>query len=343
MEEKVKSTAEETAAQEAQKEKKLRAVRLLKDNNSVLILVVLLFIGLVLVDGFTTSFYNVFLYSSVYGIVCLGLALVMITGNIDLSLGYMATFCGCSCVLTFNAVYAAMGSELAGVILGLIVALLVGALLGCFNGFIITKCGVSPLIATIATNYIYEGLVLKFASSSFSPTEKSMIQVVAKTKIFGLKWLTPMVIIFVLFIIGIFIWMRKTKFGNRLQVVGDNPEAAEFAGINVKKTVWITYVIAGVCAAVCGFMMVSYSGFAIYTQGVTLGTFPISCCVIGGIKMSGGKGTAVHVLLGVLIMRIISNIMSAMYWNTAWVNLATGIVLIVVLIVDRFTSAKSAD
>lgn len=336
MEEKVKQEAKAA-------ERKNQRIRLLKDNNSVLILAVLLFIGLVLVDGFTTSFYNVFQYSALYGIVCLGLGLIMITGNIDLSLGYMATFCGISCVTTFNAIYASTSNAVLGTVVGLIVALAVGCLLGCFNGLIVTKFGVSPLIATIATNYIYEGAVLQFASSSYALDEKSVIQTVARTQIFGQRWLTPMLIIFVLFVVGVFLWMRMTRFGNRLQVVGDNPEAAEFAGISVSKTVWVTYIIAGFCAAVCGFLLVSFSGYSIYSQGITLGTFPISCCVIGGIKMSGGKGTAVHVLLGVFIMRVISNIMSAMYWNTAYVNLATGIVLIAVLIVDRFTSSKSAD
>ena len=90
-------------------------------------------------------------------------------------------------------------------------------------------------------------------------------------------------------------------------------------------------------------MMVSFDGYAIYTQGNALGTFPISCCVIGGIKMTGGKGTAVHVLLGVLIMRVIQGMMSAMFWNADRVNLVTGILLVVVLIVDRFTSSKKAE
>jgi ribose/xylose/arabinose/galactoside ABC-type transport system permease subunit len=212
-----------------------------------------------------------------------------------------------------------------------------------FNGFVLTKIGVSPLIATIATNYIYQGIVFNFAKTTYAPAEKSVIQSVAKTRIFGLKWLTPMVILFVVVVALIFFWMYKTGYGNRLHIVGDNPEAAQYAGISVTNTVWVTYIICGLLAGLTGFLLVSFNGAAIYTQGSSLGTFPISCCVIGGIKMSGGKGTAVHILLGVMIMRVISAILSALYLPTAYVNLATGVLLVAVLLLDRFTSTKKEE
>lgn len=322
---------------------KAQAVRLLKDNNSVLILVVLLCVGFFLIDGFRNGFYNVIVYSSIYGAVALGLGLVMITGNIDLSVGFQAGLSGVTAVVVFNMVYGASGSAAAALVVGIIGALITGAVTGLINGFIVTKIGVSPLIATIAANYIYKGLVFYFAQNSISPEDADIVKVIAKTKLGGLRWLTPSVIIFVVILAVVFFWMYKTRFGNRLHVVGDNPEAAAFAGINVSNTVWVTYIICGVLAAVCGFMMVSFDGYAIYTQGNALSTFPISCCVIGGIKMAGGKGTAVHVLLGVLIMRVIQAMMSAMFWSADMVNFVTGALLILVLIVDRFTSTKSAD
>jgi ribose/xylose/arabinose/galactoside ABC-type transport system permease subunit len=335
VEEKVIST--EAAAKKAQR------TRFLKDNNSILILVAILFIAFIGVDGFTGTWYNVVLYSAEYGICCLGLALVMICGNIDLSVGYNAAFCGVIFVSVYNVIYNSTGSAVPAIIVGLIAALITGGLLGAFNGVIITKIGVSPLIATIATNYIYQGLVMNYAKTSYAPVNKDPITPIAKYQIFGLKWLTPMVIIFVLFIVGVYLWMRMTKYGNRLHIVGDNPEAAEFAGISVSKTAFTTFVLCGIMAGMTGFMMVSFTGAAIYTQGTTLGTFPISCVIIGGIKMTGGKGTAVHVLLGVLIMRCVSTMMSTMFWDTNRVNMVTGILLIAVLIVDRFTSAKGAN
>ena len=172
------------------------------------------------------------------------------------------------------------------------------------------KIGVSSLIATIAANYAYQGIVFYFANSSFAPEDADIVKLIANTKLFGQKWFTPSAIIFVVIVAAVFLWMYKSKFGNNLYVVGDNAEAAAYAGISVQKTVWATYVLCGLLSAVCGFIMVSNAGLAIYTQGNSLATLTISCCVIGGIKMSGGKGTAIHVLLGVLIMRVISQMMA---------------------------------
>lgn len=322
---------------------KKQAVRLIKDNNSFLILVALLAVGFFLIDGFSNGFYNVIVYSAEYGAICLGLSLVMITGNIDLSVGFQAGLATVTTIVAFNAVYTATGNGVLAVLAGLAAALITGAITGFLNGFVVTRIGVNPLIATIATNYIFKGLVFVYAQSSYSAVDSKVINGIAKTRIGGLRWLTPMVIILLVLVVLVYLWMYKTKLGNNIYVVGDNPEAAAFAGISVPNTVLISFVLCGVFAAITGFMMASFDGYAIFTQGNALGTFPISCCVIGGIKMAGGKGTAVHVLLGVLIMRIIQAMMSAMFWNADRVNLITGILLVVVLVIDRFTSAKKAD
>ena len=327
----------------SQVERKKRMVRLFKDNNSVLILVIMLFVAFVFVDGYSSGFYNVIRYTAMYGPVCLGLALVMITGNIDLSAGFQAGLAGVTSVICFNAVYNATGNAVLSLVVSIIGCLVTGIVTGLINGFFVAKIGVSALIATIAANYAYQGFVFYFAQSSFAPEDADIVKLFANTRILGLRWFTPAAIAFVLIIAVVFFWMYKTRFGNRLHVVGDNPEAAAYAGISVQKTVWVTYVLCGLLSAVTGFVMVSNAGYAIYTQGNSLSTLTISCCVIGGIKMSGGKGTAIHVLLGVLIMRVISQMMTSLFLPQSWVNLITGALLIAVLIIDRFTSNKSAD
>lgn len=325
-------------------EKNRNLVRLFKDNNSVLILVVLAVVAFLLVDGFSNSFYNVVRYVAMYGPVCLGLALVMITGNIDLSLGFQAGLAGVATITVFNLVNGAVGNPVVALIIAVAAAVVVGAVTGFINGFVVAKIGVSPLIATIASNYAFQGLVFYVASSSYGPEENGdIIKVAAQTAIGGFRWLTPAFLCFLVILVIVFFWMYKTRFGNRLHVVGDNPEAASFAGISVHRTVWVTYVLAGILAAVSGFVMVSNAGYAIYTQGNSLATLTVSCCVIGGIKMTGGKGTAIHVLLGVFIMRMISQMMSSMFLPTSLVNLVTGALLIVVLIIDKFTSTKSVE
>lgn len=327
----------------AKAEQKSRMIRLFKDNNSVLILVIMLFAAFIAVDGYGSGFYNVIKYTAMYGPVCLGLALVMITGNIDLSAGFQAGLAGVTSVICFNAVYNATGNSVLSLVISIIGCLITGIITGIINGFFVAKIGVSSLIATIASNYAYQGIVFYFAQKSFAPADADIVKTIAGTKLLGQKWFSPAVIVFVLIVALVFFWMRKTKFGNNLYIVGDNAEAAAYAGISVQKTVWITYVLCGLLSAVCGFIMVSSAGYAIYTQGNSLATLTISCCVIGGIKMSGGKGTAIHVLLGVLIMRVISQMMTALFLPQAWVNMITGALLIAVLIIDRFTSNKEVE
>lgn len=324
-------------------QRKKQISRSIKDNNSVLILAVLLAVCFLFVDGYKNGFYNVIVYSSIYGAICLGLGLVMIAGNIDLSVGFQAGLSAVSLVYGFDIVYNVTANPVVSLIIATVFAIITGAVTGLFNGFVVAKIGVSPLIATIASNYLFKGLVFNFAQSSVTPQNTDVIKFIAKTKLFGLKWLTPSVIIFVVLVVLVFLWMRKTRFGNALVVVGDNAEAASYAGINVSRTVLISYVLCGIFAAICAFMMVSFDGYTIYTQGNSLATFPISCCVIGGIKMTGGKGTAFHILIGVVIMRAISTMMSVMFLSTDMINLITGILLILVLILDRLNSAKGAD
>ena len=317
--------------------------RLIRDNYSVVILAALLAVCFLFVDGYSNGFYNVLVYSSVYGAVCIGLGLVMITGNIDLSVGFQASLCGVTMVAAFNGVYNATGSGILALLAGIGVAFVTGALCGAFNGVVIAKIGVSPLIATIATNYLFKGFVYNYARTSYPPVEADIVKTIVRTELFGLRWLRPSVILLVLLTVLVGFWLYKTRFGNSLYIVGDNPEAAAYSGISVSKTVLTTYIICGVFAAICGILMVSSDGYAIYTQGISLSTFPISCCVIGGVKMAGGKGKAVHILLGILIMRAISTMMSVMFLSTDMVNLITGVLLILVLVIDRLTSAKEAE
>ena len=323
--------------------RKTRNMRALKDNNSVLILIAVLLIAFLFVDGYKGSFYNVLRYTAMYGPVCLGLGIVMITGNIDLSAGFQAGLAGVASVLGFNAAYQASGDPAFSLFAGILFAILSGVITGVINGFFVAKVGVPSLIATIAANYAFQGAVFYYAKSSFPPEDAAIVKLAAQTSIGGMKWLTPTLIIFVVIAAAAFLWMYKTRFGNAIYVVGDNPEAAAFAGISVKKTVWTAYILCGILSAVSGFFMVSNAGYAIYTQGNSLATLTISCCVIGGIKMAGGKGTMLHVVLGVLIMRAISQIMASLFLNASMVNLITGILLIVVLIIDRFTSNKTVD
>ena len=184
-----------------------RFKRLVADYNSVAIVLALLILASFVVDGFNGKSINtILIQASLYGFVALGLALVMITGNIDLSVGYQVCTAAIVCVLVLNAT----GSML----LAAIVALIVGMATGSINGLVVTKIGVNPLIATIATNYIYKGFSYYFTENgALSPLKeyKDTLKGIAKAQLFDTKWLTVTIIIFIVVAAISIVSFRKTK------------------------------------------------------------------------------------------------------------------------------------
>ena len=312
--------------------------RTLLSYNSAVILVVLLIIGSFFISRFTRNFSTIVFESSLYGCIAVGLALVMVTGNIDLSVGFQAATSAVLVVLVINAT----GSVLAGVL----AALAAGLVMGAINGFTVTKLGISPLIATIATNYIYKGIVYYFTKDgSIYPADdlrNTLRNNIARLQFGGSKYLALTVILFAAILILLAFVMRKTAFGNHLYIAGDNAEAGKLAGINTSRTAFFAYVLCGFLCGLAGVFLASNQGAAIYTLGEGRDVFAISACVIGGIKMAGGKGTMLNVLIGVLIMRLISTAMNLLLIPAAWVDFVSGLLLIVVLIIDRLTSGEDA-
>jgi ribose/xylose/arabinose/galactoside ABC-type transport system permease subunit len=312
--------------------------KLIIDNNSVIILAILLLYGIFGVNKFATTFSSVVVQVSLYGLIAVGLSLVMITGNIDLSVGYQA---GLSAVITIMVLNAT-----GNLVVAIMAALLVGAVCGALNGYIVTNIGVSPLIATIATNYIYKGLTYsKTSTGSFAPSDsglKTSLKSIYNFQVVdGSKFMTLTVLIVAIILVLLLFVLRKTRYGNSLYITGDNAEAGEFAGIHTKKVALIAYILCGLLCALAGVFMASRSGAAQYTQGSGMDVFAVSVCVIGGIKMTGGKGTMFHVLVGLFIMRIITNILNLNLIPATYMDLSSGILLIVVLIVDRITNRKA--
>ena len=312
---------------------------LFRDYNSICILLLLVILTSFFVSGMTKNFDTVLVEASQYGLIAMGLALVMITGNIDLSVGFQAACAAIVSVLTINATGSLPLAILAVVVTGLIT--------GTINAFTVVKLGISPLIATIATNYIFKGFVYYFTKNGAIYPEgdlRSAFQsAIAKNYLFDSKFFCVTVIVLLLLLIIAAFVMKKTRFGVSLYISGDNAEAGKLAGIRIEWVNFAAYVLCGVCCALAGLFMASKAGAAIYTQAEGRDVFAISACVIGGVKMAGGKGTMLNVLIGILIMRVISTMMNQMLIPTAWVDFVSGALLIVILIIDKITAAKKDD
>lgn len=306
----------------------------LSANSSIIVLLIIAAAAFILVPGFTGNLSSVILECSIYGFIAVGLSIVMLTGNIDLSIGFLAGLTSVVCLLVLNAT----GS----LALAVLASLCVGAVCGLLNGAVITRLGINPLITTIATCYIYKGLVFAYTYNGSIRPEAGVKQ--ALKSIYGLSLgadaLNLTVVLLLAALIILYFVMKRTSFGRTLYVVGDNPEAAKLTGINTSRAVLISYILCGLCCAVAGVFMASRASGAVYTQGDGKDVFAISVCIIGGVKMTGGRGTMISVLTGLLIMRIISTAMNCMLVPSAWVDLVSGLLLIIVLFFDKLTSNK---
>ncbi|MDR1765416.1 MAG: ABC transporter permease [Lachnospiraceae bacterium] len=317
-----------------------RAVRdFLFSYNSAVIFAALLVFATFFVNKFSRNYSTVIFDASIYGCIAIGLSLVMVTGNIDLSVGFQAAL---------GAVVVVQVSKLTGSLpLGVICGLAAGAVCGALNGAVVTRVGISPLIATIASNYIFKGIVYYFTKNGSIYPEGELREAlknsISKLWLGGFKALALTVVIVAVVLATLAFIMRNTDFGNNFYIAGDNAEAGKLAGINIPRAQFFAYVLCGLLCGLAGVFLASNSGAAVYTQGEGRDVFAISACVIGGIKMAGGKGTMLNVLIGILIMRIISTGMNLMLLPSAWVDFVSGVLLIVVLVIDKVTSVKTED
>ena len=302
-------------------------------NNAFLVLLVLVLFGCFFVNYFTKTqnLINILVEVSLYGVLAIGLGVVIMAGAIDLSIAYQVVVAATAAILC---------ADIGGVWLAVLGALAAGVLMGAFNGFVVTKMKIAPLIATIATMMAYNGLAMWLTNNgSLSAANKGFKQVF-KFALFDVKVLQAPVIVFVVLILLLAFFLRRTELGRNLMFTGGNAEASTLAGIRTDRIVFFSYVVCGLCCGIAGMFIASRVNAATITQAENLSVAAISACVIGGISISGGKGSATKILVGVLIMRVINKIMDLKTLPGSWVSLISGLLLVGVLIVDRYTGGR---
>ena len=309
------------------------AKRFLSNNNVVLILLFIALYGSFFVNYFVTqqNITNIIVNVSVYGIICIGMTFVLLTGAVDLSLGYQVALAAIVSVAISNAT---------NPFLGAICAVVVCAMVGLINGLLVTKLKLNALIVTIAMMRILYGLCLFLCNDKQIANTNPEFLNIFGAKLFGV---VPVTIIYftICFFVVAFL-LKKTPFGTSIYVVGGNAEAGHMSGINVDRVRTLGFVIASIFAALGGIIIASRVGMGSSTLGEGLTLSCISSCVIGGIKITGGKGSVWHTLLGTLTIQTIINIMTLKVLSGWTQTFVTGAVLVVVLIIDVLSKSKKS-
>lgn len=270
----------------------------------------------------TSNIFNVLRQISVYAILAVGEALIIITGEIDLSIGYMMGLCGVIAALLAKA-------GMPAVIIFLIVVAF-GAVVSSVSGILITKFGVNSFIATLGVQNICRGISL-LLTGGISIMYKSSV-----TKL-GSGYVGPMPVssIIMLIVIAVFaLFVKYTQAGRNIFAVGSNFKAARFSGVNGPAVKIMVFAISGALVGLCGIISSGMLKAADPTAGAGYELDAIAAVVIGGTSMAGGEGTILGVLIGAAIMGVLKNAFVLLKISAYWQVVVLGVVIIAAVFMD---------
>ncbi len=277
--------------------------------------------------------------SAPIGIIALGMTIIMINGNIDLSVG--ATYALSAVVLLDSMtwpIFQGLGDWVIPV--SWMLALLTGTVLGAINGLIVWKTGVDAFIVTLGSMLGYRGLV--FIYNGEQPTSHLNWTLVdfAEAQFLGLHTAT-----WFLFGAALALWllMTRTVHGRNAYAIGNNREAAVNAGIRVGPHFLINFMLIGFLAALSAVVFYSESGSVNPNDGMLYELWAITAVVLGGTKLAGGYGSIISTIGGVIAIQLLRKGLGHIGADTETVNLVIGLILIAVLFLDRQLNRKGRE
>lgn len=294
-----------------------------------LILISVVFAALSPVFLTTPNLINILQQSSINACIALGMTLVIISGGIDLSVGPVAAL---SAVLGAAMLVAGVPVPLA--IAG---ALAVGVFCGFVNGALIAWGGLQPFIVTLGGLSLYRALALIYTGGQPIFGLPDSFRAFTNGTLAGIP--NPVVIV-AIFAILAWVVLNKSPLGEYFMAVGGNPEAARIAGVPVTMTKLVAYMISGLMAAVAAMVLIGRLGAAEPTLGTLWELDAIAAAAIGGASLMGGRGSILGTLIGCIILGTLRNGLTLMNVQAFYQLLATGIIIIVAMLIDKATSGK---
>jgi len=266
--------------------------------------------------------------------------LVMITGGFDLSVGAVMACASLVTALTMLSASAAYpGMDVWVVLLALCAALTLGALIGVLNGVLVARLRLSPFMVTLAVASILMGAALYLTQGiPVYGILASYIQGVGRAQV----WRIPVILLIAFAVlVAAVVLQQRTVLGRHIYAVGSHARAARLSGVPVVRTVIIAYVLAGMLAALTGFLMTARIGSGQALIGTTLALETIAAAVIGGVSLAGGVGRAMQVAVAALFLTVLANAMNLLRVDSKLQTLMLGLVLIGALALERLLWKKS--
>jgi ribose transport system permease protein len=258
---------------------------------------------------------------SFIGIIAAVLTMVMVTGEIDFSIGGNIGLTACLAAFLLS-------KGLPGWLV-VVIALFGGAVMGAFNGFLATVVGVNSMIATIGTMFIWRGIGYTLSNGESMLAINPVIDFIGRGFIF--KVIPFPIVIFIIIFALTYVVMNLSKWGRSIYAIGTNPMASYLSGINVKKVKFINFLLCGITASLGGLILTSLSAVGMPQHGQGLELVIISGIVLGGTALGGGKGQILGTLAGTLILSLLYNFLTIMNILYFYIQIVQGAVLVLVV------------
>lgn len=291
---------------------------------------IVVLIGLIVFFSIRSEFFltqdnivNILSAVAVLGILACPATMLLISGQFDLSVASGVALT--SVVLGYGL---ADGS---GTVLMVCLAIAAGIAIGIANGFLVTVVGINSIITTLGTLAVLRGLA-QLRTDGRSVGFEGFTELGLGRPIFDTPW---SVFILLGVVVASIVAMRYTTFGRSLYAIGANPTAARLAGIRVNRVIFLAFVLSGLAIAVCGLIVASETGQASGNAALGLELSVVTAVILGGASLSGGRGTILGTILGVLILGVITNGLTLLSVNTFWQDVTRGSLLIAAVAFDQ--------
>ncbi len=265
------------------------------------------------------------------GFLAMGAMFVIISGGIDLSAGFGVSLTA----VLMGVVYLSTGN----LWVALLVALGVGFLMGLANGLIITRLGLYPFITTLATMSIFQGLTYVFSFGRLAWVRHPFMQFLGGGTILGIPSAFLLIVVFYLLCHVLLNW---TRLGTYCIAIGGSESSAVLAGINVRRSKLMLYVLSGICTGLSAIILISRLQMTAPTiGGSSIMMDGIAATILGGTSLMGGKGSVGGTFVGVIIIILIGNILNLLNIDPNFRDVFKGALIIAILFFDRAVNARS--
>jgi simple sugar transport system permease protein len=306
----------------------------------VVALVVFLSFSILVPDLFLTprNFISMAFQIPEIALLALGVMLAMLTAGIDLSVVSMSNLAALSTAyLLVTQVTEGGGNVYVWIALSIVIGIVVGLISGLANGAIIAGIGVTPILATLATLTLYNGIAVGIRNGQSIIGLPPEFTAIGNGSFLGIP--IPMIILLVAGI-GVALYINKTGLGMQSVLVGANQEAATYSAIGVKKVLLMTYTLSGGLSALAGLIIASRSASANPDYGASYVLLAIVIVVLGGVNPYGGFGTVTGVILATAVLQMVASGFNALRFSQFFYQLAQGFVLIAVMILNTYVDKR---